>query len=66
MSKPTYYDDNFGEWNIESEDDVQFYHHIQDTNVSKQCERCGRTVSIQPHYAVCNPCADAIERGIEY
>ena len=66
MGNPTYYDDNFGEWKIESDEDVDFYRHVQQTNVSKQCERCGRTVSIQPHYAVCNSCADAIERGIDF
>ena len=61
-----YFDDNFGEWDIQSEDDVTFYHEVQKTNVSKKCDRCGRMVMLQPHYSVCNSCADAIERGVDY
>jgi hypothetical protein len=64
------YDDNFG-WYDEDVDygdeDVesrrQFYNHIQETNVEKICRGCGRTVMIQPHYAICNSCAEILERG---
>lgn len=61
-----YYDDNFGHWEIEDEDDLDFYHRVQATNVEKQCEGCGRLVNIQPHYAYCNSCADKIERGMDF
>jgi len=44
---------------------VDFYHQCQKTNVSKVCKRCERTVRIQPQYAICNSCADAIERGMD-
>jgi hypothetical protein len=61
-----YYDDNFGWWDIESDDDVEFYHQVQRESVEKECKRCGRTVRIRPDYALCNSCADAIERGEDY
>jgi hypothetical protein len=62
----TYIDDNFGQWeDMEDEDNQEFYNHIQETNVRKKCQGCGRIVNIQPHYAYCNSCADTIERGGE-
>ena len=63
---PGYYDDNFGQWDIEDEDDVRFYRELQRTNVEKTCRNCGRLVSIQPQYAICDSCATKIERGMEY
>jgi hypothetical protein len=60
----SHYDDNFGHWDDMDDPDMQdFYDHIQSTNVLKTCERCGLEVNIQPHYAYCNSCADAIESG---
>jgi Neuraminidase (sialidase) len=61
----SYYDDNFGHWEIESDEDVEFYHETQASNVEKRCEGCGRMVKIQPQYAYCNSCADKRERGEE-
>ena len=60
---PEYYDDNFGHWHIEDEEDLEFYHQVQRSNVKKVCVDCGRTVYIQPHYECCNSCADRRERG---
>lgn len=63
----SYYDDNFGVWDGMDDPEMrQFYRHVQRTNVTKKCRRCNRTVRIQPHYAYCNSCADAIERGGDY
>jgi hypothetical protein len=63
----TYYDDNFGTWdNMDDSEMVSFYHQCQKTNVTKGCKRCERTVRIQPQYAICNSCADAVERGMDY
>jgi hypothetical protein len=59
-----YYDDNFGNWDMsEGEEMVEFYHQLQKTNVEKVCKNCKRKVFIQPHYAICNSCAEKIERG---
>jgi hypothetical protein len=61
-----YYDDNFGVWEGMEDPDMQvFYDKIQRTNVEKECAGCGRIVKIQPHYAYCNSCADARERGMD-
>lgn len=60
-----YYDDNYGEYDIQSEDDIEFYRERQRTNVLKTCQGCGRKVRIQPDYAYCNSCADKRERGMD-
>ena len=62
-----YYDDNFGHWDDMDDPDMrEFYFKVQQTNVEKECNRCGRIVSIQPQYGICNSCADIIERGGDY
>jgi len=63
---PTYYDDNFGHYNIESQDDVDFYFETQSKSVRKKCAGCGRMVKIKPEYAICNSCADKAEQGFDY
>lgn len=64
----SYYDDNFGHYDIQDEDDVAFYHQMQRKSVRKKCQGCGRSVKISPDYAICNSCADKLERGgdLEY
>jgi hypothetical protein len=62
-----YYDDNFGHWDDMDDPDMQdFYFRVQKESVVKTCKRCGRTVKLRPDYAICNSCADAIERGLDY
>lgn len=63
---PAYFDDNYGAWNIESEDDIEFYREVQANSVEKICRDCGNTVRIRRDYAICNSCADKIERGFQY
>jgi len=61
------YDDNFGHWDRSDDDDTRnFYAQVQRTNVLKVCAGCKRKVRIQAHYAYCDACADAIERGGEF
>jgi|TARA_Y100000310_G_scaffold50681_2_gene46731 hypothetical protein len=59
----SYYDDNFGRYDIETEEDIEFYRYMQQTNIKKFCVGCGMSVQIQPQYAYCNGCADRQERG---
>lgn len=59
----SYYDDNFGRYEIESEEDIEFYHQVQRESVRKKCQGCGRTVKLRPDYGYCNSCADKIEHG---
>ena len=60
---PGYYDDNFGWYEIESEEDVEFYFENQKKSVKKKCSICGREVKILPQYDKCNSCTDKIEKG---
>jgi hypothetical protein len=62
---PSYYDENFGWYEIESQDDVDFYFEVQRQSKSKKCKGCGRMVKIRPEYAYCNSCSTTIERGGE-
>ena len=62
----SYYDDNFGHWNMDSDEDRRVYRSVQKRSVEKQCADCGRTVRILPEYAICNSCADARENGWGY
>ena len=61
----SYYDDNFGHWEDMDEDAIAYYHHVQDTNVEKKCNRCGQMVKIQPPYAICDYCATRIDQGFD-
>lgn len=63
----SYYDDNYGHWNdMEDPEMRDFYKQVQRTNVKKKCVGCGRTVNIQPHYDICNSCAEKREQGIDF
>ena len=62
----SYYDDNFGFYNIESEEDIEFYHEMQRQSVWKKCQGCGRKVKLKPDYGICNSCAERAERGGDY
>jgi hypothetical protein len=59
----SYYDDNYGFYDIEDAEDIAFYHRTQRESVEKRCQGCGRLVHIRPEYAYCNSCATAIEQG---
>lgn len=62
---PGFYDDNFGHWDVDSQEDVEFYFQVQRTSVEKECLGCGRMVRIMPQYAYCDACASMIERGVD-
>jgi len=66
MGRPTYYDDNYGHYEIESDDDVDFYFQTQAQSVKKKCAGCNRMVRIKPEYGYCNSCADRRERGGDF
>jgi hypothetical protein len=61
----TYIDDNFGVWEIQSEEDIEFYNQVQRESVLKNCVICGRKVKLRPQYDKCNSCCEKIERGID-
>jgi hypothetical protein len=59
----SYYDDNFGCYDIQSEEDIEFYREMQRISVRKKCQGCGRMVKIKPDYGYCNSCCERIEQG---
>jgi hypothetical protein len=65
-----YYDDNYGDYECGYDDDpeevAEFYRQTQAASVWKKCKRCGRRVHIRADYAICNSCADQLERGYDY
>lgn len=62
----SYYDSNYGHYDISDQDDVDFYNRVQKESRRKKCQGCGRSVRLRPDYAYCNSCADARESGREY
>ena len=61
-----YYDDNFGHYEINDQEDIEFYHKMQKESEWKNCKQCERRVFISYRYAICNDCADAQERGHQF
>lgn len=67
MTMP-HYDDNFGHWdnwNEDPEGNAEFWQYCTENSVEKQCEGCGRTVCILPHYGYCDSCATKREQGYD-
>jgi hypothetical protein len=65
---PSYYDDNFGHYEMECEDEEEvlaFYHAVQDSNRPTVCQGCGGTFMLRPGYGYCNSCADKREKGMD-
>ena len=61
----SYYDSNFGHWDMNDGDDVDFYHDVQSRSVTKTCQGCGHRVKLLPQYGYCNSCATKIEQGYD-
>jgi hypothetical protein len=60
----SFYDDNYGFWeDMDDPDNQAFYRETQKASVRKKCKGCGRMVKIRRDYAICNSCADRMERG---
>jgi len=63
----SYYDDNFGHWDDMDDPGMRdFYQRLQKESVWKTCQKCGRRVKLRPEYGICNSCADAMERGLDF
>jgi hypothetical protein len=63
MPRRTYVDDNFGTWDIEDQEDIEFYHRVQKESRRKKCKGCGKMARLRPEYVICNECAEKMERG---
>ena len=58
-------DDNFGNYDIRDDGDLEFYREVQARSVTKTCEGCHRKVKLLPHYAYCDSCASKREQGLD-
>jgi hypothetical protein len=57
------YDDNFGFWDIDGQEEQAFFEHVQRQSVLKTCDRCDRRVRLLPSKTLCASCLTALEYG---
>ncbi len=57
------YDDNFGFWDIDGQEEQAFFEYVQRQSVLKTCDRCERPVSLMPPKTLCASCVAALECG---
>ncbi len=57
------YDDNFGFWDIDEEEEQAFFDYVQRQSVQRTCERCERCVRLIPPKTICASCVTALEYG---
>ena len=62
-----YYDDNFGHWDMDDDQEEQqaFYRKVQNESIWKVCSICNEKVKLRPEYDKCNSCMDKLERGYQ-
>lgn len=62
----TKYEDNFGYYNINPEndpDEIAFYCDIVARSIPKTCARCRKRVMLLPDRTTCASCMEAVEFG---
>ena len=57
------YDNNFGFWDIDGQEEQAFFEYVQDQSVRKICDRCERPVRLMPPKTLCASCVTALECG---
>lgn len=57
------YDDNFGFWHIDGQEEQAFFEYVQRQSVAKTCERCARPARLMPEKTLCASCVSALECG---
>ncbi len=57
------YEDNFGFWNIDGQEERAFFEHVQRQSFDRICHRCERPVRLMPSKTLCAPCVSALECG---
>jgi hypothetical protein len=57
------YDDNFGFWNIDGQEEQAFFDYVQGQSVQKICVRCQHRVRLTPPKTLCASCVTALECG---
>jgi hypothetical protein len=57
------YDDNFGFWDIDGQEEQAFFEYVQRPSVQGACDRCERSVRLMPPKRLCASCVAALECG---
>jgi hypothetical protein len=57
------YEDNFGFWDIDDQEEHAFFKYVQRQSVRKTCKRCKRRVRLMPDKTLCASCVTALECG---
>jgi hypothetical protein len=57
------YEDNFGFWDIDGQEEQAFFDDVQRQSVKKTCDRCDRPVRLMPSKILCASCVTALECG---
>lgn len=57
------YDDNFGFWDIDGQEEQAFFDYVQRQSVQKTCDRRELQVRLMPSKALCASCVTALECG---
>jgi hypothetical protein len=57
------YEDNFGFWDIDGQEEQAFFEDVRRQSVQKTCDRCERPVRLIPSKTLCASCVTALECG---
>jgi hypothetical protein len=60
---PVLYDDNFGYWQVDDAEELEFFKHVQSQSIGRSCERCRGAVRLMAPKLLCAPCISALECG---
>jgi hypothetical protein len=60
---PADYDDNFGFWDVDGQEEQAFFDYVQSQSVRKTCDRCDRPAWLIPSKTLCASCVGALECG---
>jgi ribosomal protein L37E len=57
------YEDNFGFWDIDGQEEQAFFDHVQRESLPATCDRCGHRVRLLQSKTLCASCVTALECG---
>ena len=61
----SYYDSNYGWYDMTEPDCMDFYREVQSRSEWKTCQGCGDEVKLLPQYNICDTCATKLENGLD-
>jgi hypothetical protein len=57
------YEDNFGFWDIDGQEEQAFFDHVQRESLPRTCDRCEQRVRLLASKTLCASCVTALECG---